>query len=183
MYVFIHTLAQKFPKPSVRFRRVLSPAMSQVRPQLPLDADGECMLCKVKPAEEATLTCVMCATPWHVECLAVLPENMASALKFECPDCSGDGLDGAPAPTDSEKKDLFSRIREIESDDSLTEKEKARKRQQLLSGGKLEDDEDGKGKGDVIEEKEEKASDLLGVLDQSFKCSYCMELPERPVTV
>ncbi|KAL0318986.1 UNVERIFIED_CONTAM: E3 ubiquitin-protein ligase ORTHRUS 1 [Sesamum angustifolium] len=108
--------------------------MAQVSPQLPVDADGVCMRCKVKPPEEATLTCVTCATPWHVVCLTVVPETMASALKFVCPDCTGDGLDGAPAPVDSEKKDLFTRIREIEADDSLSEKEKARKRQQLLSG-------------------------------------------------
>ncbi|KAI3455158.1 hypothetical protein Pfo_011821 [Paulownia fortunei] len=155
--------------------------MAQVSPQLPLDADGICMLCKATPPEEATLTCVTCATPWHVGCLSVLPETMASALKFECPDCSGDGLDGDPAPTDSEKKDLFTRIREIEADDALSEKEKARKRQQLLSG-KMESDADRKGNGEISEEEEEKVSDILGVLGESFKCSYCMELPERPVT-
>ncbi|KAK6147970.1 hypothetical protein DH2020_018882 [Rehmannia glutinosa] len=154
--------------------------MVKASPQLPLNADGICMLCKVKPAEEATLTCVTCATPWHVDCLSVLPETMASALKFECPDCSGDGLDGGPAPTDLEKNDLFTRIREIEADDSLSEKEKARRRQQLLSGKMEIDDEDGKGNGEI---NEEKTSDILGVLGESFKCSYCMELPERPVTI
>ncbi|KAK6147963.1 hypothetical protein DH2020_018875 [Rehmannia glutinosa] len=153
--------------------------MVKASPQLPLNADGICMLCKVKPAEEATLTCVTCATPWHVDCLSVLPETMASALKFECPDCSGDGLDGGPAPTDLEKNDLFTRIREIEADDSLSEKEKARRRQHLLSGKMEIDDEDGKGNGEI---NEEKTSDILGVLGESFKCSYCMELPERPVT-
>ncbi|KAL0415529.1 UNVERIFIED_CONTAM: E3 ubiquitin-protein ligase ORTHRUS 2 [Sesamum latifolium] len=155
--------------------------MAQDSPQLPVDADGVCMRCKVKPPEEATLTCGTCATPWHVVCLTVVPETMASASKFVCPDCSGDGLDGAPAPVDLEKKDLFAMIREIEADDSLSEKEKARRRQQLLSG-RVEGDEGGKGNGDISEEKEEKVSDILGVLGESFKCAYCMELPERPVT-
>ncbi|KAL6576479.1 hypothetical protein OROHE_000260 [Orobanche hederae] len=153
----------------------------KVSPQLPLDSEGACMLCKTQPPEEATLTCTTCATPWHVDCLSVLPETMASALKFECPDCSGDGLDGAPAPMDLEKKDLFTRIREIEADGTLLEKEKARRRQELL-GGKIEGDGDGNGNGEMGEEKDETLVDVLGVLGESFKCSYCMELPERPVT-
>lgn len=109
---------------------------------------------------------------------------VSAALEFECPDCSGDGLNGDAAPTDSEKKDLFVRIREIEADDSLSEKEKAKKRQQLLSG-KMEndgddDENDRKGNG---ENNEDKSADVLGVLRESFKCCYCMELPERPITV
>ncbi|GFQ03381.1 E3 ubiquitin-protein ligase orthrus 2 [Phtheirospermum japonicum] len=156
--------------------------MSKVSPQLPLDSEGACMLCKATPPPEATLTCATCATPWHVDCLSVLPESMASALQFECPDCSGDGLNGGPAPLDLEKKDLFTRIREIEADATLSEKEKARRRQELL-GGKMEGDGDGDGNGNGNGEiDEEKEIDVLGVLGESFKCSYCMELPERPVT-
>ncbi|KAL3631749.1 E3 ubiquitin-protein ligase ORTHRUS 2 [Castilleja foliolosa] len=151
--------------------------MSQVSPQLPLDSDGVCMLCKATPPPETTLTCVLCATPWHVDCLSVLPESMASALQFECPDCSGGGLNGAPAPLDLEKKDLFTKIREIEEDATLSEKDKARRRQELM-GGKIEVDED----GEIDEENEEKELDVLGVLRESFKCSYCLELPDRPVT-
>ncbi|GER48548.1 zinc finger C3HC4-type RING finger family protein [Striga asiatica] len=147
--------------------------MANTTPQLPLDADGACMLCKVKPTEEATLTCAMCATPWHVDCLSVLPETMSSAISFECPDCSGEGLDGGPAPLDLEKQVLFTKIREIEADVSLSEREKARRRQELLSGNVNGES------GDV---KEEKENDVLGVLGESFKCCYCMELPERPVT-
>ncbi|KAL8456899.1 hypothetical protein ACS0TY_034943 [Phlomoides rotata] len=144
---------------------------------LPLDSDGICMVCKAKPLEEATLTCATCATPWHVSCLPMV----SAALEFECPDCSGDGLNGDAAPTDSEKKDLLVRIREIEADDSLSEKEKAKKRQQLLSG-KMEsddDDDDRKGNGET---NEDKSADVLRVLRDSFKCCYCMELPERPIT-
>lgn len=152
----------------------------QIRaPQLPLDSDGNCMLCKSKPTEESTLTCVTCATPWHVDCLSSPPENMALALKFECPDCTGDGLTGDPAPENAEKKDLLARIREIEADYSLTEKEKARKRQRLLNGRAESNADEEEGK----EDGEEKGIDVLGVLKEIFKCSYCMELPERPVTV
>ncbi|EPS68062.1 hypothetical protein M569_06710, partial [Genlisea aurea] len=147
--------------------------MAAVAPQLPLDADGVCMVCEEKPSVDAALTCVSCATPWHVTCLAIVPETMGSALKFECPDCSGEGLIGAPAPVDAEKRDLLQRIREIEADLSLTDREKAAKRQELMSG-KVEAEGDSKGKEDAV--------DILSVLGESFKCSYCMELPERPVT-
>ncbi|XP_057791489.1 E3 ubiquitin-protein ligase ORTHRUS 2-like [Salvia miltiorrhiza] len=139
--------------------------------QLPLDSDGVCMLCKEKPSEDATLCCGTCATPWHVACLSGIKN---SALGFECPDCSGDGLGGAPAPTDLDKKDLFSKIRAVEADDSLTDVEKARKRQQLMCG-KIES-------GEASGVKEENSCDILAVIGESFKCSYCMELPERPVT-
>lgn len=151
---------------------MIGSSMAQTTLHLPLDADGNCMLCKTKPPEQATLICSTCATPWHVDCLSVLPETMASALHFECPDCTGDGMAGAPAPAVSENEQLFSRIREIEADDSLSEMEKARKRQELLSNG-IEVNE---------EEKEEKVNDILGVVGESFKCSFCMQLPERPVT-
>ncbi|KAL6575863.1 hypothetical protein OROHE_000334 [Orobanche hederae] len=97
---------------------------------------------------------------------------MALALKFECSDCSGNGFDGAQALMDLEKNDLFTRIREIEADDTLLEKEKARRRQEVL-GGKIEGD----GDGEIGEEKDETSVDVLGVLGESFKCSYCMELP------
>lgn len=142
--------------------------------QVPLDSDGVCMLCKEKPSEEATLCCATCATPWHVACLS---EIKNSASGFECPDCSGDGLGGAPVPADSEKKELFDKIREIEADPCLSEAEKARKRQELL-GGKM-----GSDQGESSEVKEDDSFDIMEVIGQTFKCSYCMELPERPVTV
>ncbi|KAH6821234.1 Zinc finger RING family protein [Perilla frutescens var. hirtella] len=147
--------------------------MAQVSSQVPLDADGVCMLCKEKPSEEATLCCATCATPWHVACVS---EIKNSPLGFECPDCSGDGLGGVPAPADLEKKDLFARIREIEADGSLSEAGKAKKRQQLLSG-KI-----GSEEGETSGVKDNNSSDILGVIGDSFKCSYCMELPQRPVT-
>ncbi|KAG6390721.1 hypothetical protein SASPL_148465 [Salvia splendens] len=147
--------------------------MAQTSSQLPLDSDAICMLCKEKPSEEATLCCATCATPWHVSCLSQINN---SALGFECPDCSGDALTGAPAPADADSKDLFAKIREIEADDSLSEAEKASKRQQLL-GGNIQTDA-----GEISEEKEDKSCDILAVMGETLKCAYCMELPERPVT-
>lgn len=153
---------------------------AQQQQQLPLDADGICMVCHEKPPEEVTLTCGTCATPWHVTCLLMVPENMASAANFECPDCSGAGIiSGAPAVAAAGGKgELVARIREIEADDSLSEKDKARKRQELLSG--KEDESESKGKEKVSEDS---LSDVLAVLGESCKCSFCMQLPERPVTV
>ena len=148
--------------------------MAQTSSQLPLDSDGICMLCKEKPSEEATLCCATCATPWHMSCLSQIKN---SSLGFECPDCSGDALTGAPAPADADSKDLFAKIREIEADDSLSEAEKASKRQQLLCGNIQTD------AGEISEEKVDKSCDILAVLGETLKCAYCMELPERPVTV
>ncbi|KAG9148879.1 hypothetical protein Leryth_024640 [Lithospermum erythrorhizon] len=148
---------------------------------LPLDSDGVCMVCKTTPSEETTLTCVTCATPWHVACLKSLPETLAFALKFECPDCSGEGggapvAEGAPTVVGGAEGELMRRVREIEADSGLSEAEKAKRRQELLGGkgkAKMEDED---------EEGEEKEYDVLKVLHESFKCCFCMQLPERPVT-
>ncbi|PPD84272.1 hypothetical protein GOBAR_DD18782 [Gossypium barbadense] len=143
--------------------------------QLPCDGDGACMRCKVTPLAEETLTCSTCATPWHVACLASPPETLASTLQWQCPDCSGDPLPSAAGALDGTSSELFAAIRAIESDESLTEKEKARKRQELVSG-RVEEDGDKEKKG------KEKESSFLDVLDGSLNCSFCMLLPDRPVT-
>ncbi|GLT60364.1 hypothetical protein SLA2020_331330 [Shorea laevis] len=145
--------------------------------QLPCDGDGACMSCKVTPPPEETLTCSTCVTPWHVACLAVPPPTLEATLQWNCPDCSGDPLTSAVAiPGGS--SDLVAAIKAIEADDSLTEKEKARKRQELLSG-KADDDGDKKEKG---KEKVKGESSVLDVLGGTLNCSFCMQLPERPVT-
>ncbi|MBA0862619.1 hypothetical protein Goshw_010819 [Gossypium schwendimanii] len=143
--------------------------------QLPCDGDGACMRCKVTPLAEETLTCSTCATPWHAACLASPPETLASTLQWQCPDCSGDPLPSAAGALDGTSSELFAAIRAIESDESLTEKEKARKRQELVSG-RVEEDGDKEKKG------KEKESSFLDVLDGSLNCSFCMQLPDRPVT-
>ncbi|KAL1070168.1 hypothetical protein V6Z11_D11G004200 [Gossypium hirsutum] len=144
--------------------------------QLPCDGDGACMRCKVTPPTEETLTCSTCATPWHVACLASPPETLASTLQWHCPDCSGDPLPSASVAIDGSSSELFAAIKAIEADESLTEKEKARKRQELLSGRVEEDGDKEKEKG------KEKESSVLDVLDGSINCSFCMQLPDRPVT-
>ncbi|TYH54936.1 hypothetical protein ES332_D09G204200v1 [Gossypium tomentosum] len=139
--------------------------------QLPCGGDGACMRCKVTPPTEETLTCSICAAPWHVGCLASKPETLASTLQWHCPDCSGDPLLPPSVATDGSSSELFVAIKAIEADESLTEKEKARKRQELVSGRVEEDGGNGKGE-----------SSVLDVLDESLNCSFCMQLPDRPVT-
>lgn len=76
-------------------------------------------------------------------------------------------------------------IRAIEADEKLTDKEKAGKRQELLSGKveeeMKENENEKKSKGK--ERERESDSDVLDLLDGSLNCSFCMQLPERPVTV
>ncbi|KAF8408512.1 hypothetical protein HHK36_007668 [Tetracentron sinense] len=153
--------------------------------QLPCDGDGICMLCKKKPSDEETLTCKTCVTPWHVSCLSVRPQTLASTLEWECPDCSpATGYNPAPIvgksiiSSGSENSgDLITAIRAIEADQSLTEQEKAKKRQELMSRGVRSPDLDKKKK-----EKMNEKSDVLDLLDGNLNCSFCMQLPERPVT-
>ncbi|CAH9074010.1 unnamed protein product [Cuscuta epithymum] len=143
--------------------------------QLPVDGDGFCMRCKATPAEAETLTCTTCATPWHLACLGVLSQSMELTGEFKCPDCTEIGTSGPPARAPAEGNSLVDRILAIEADQSLTEREKARKRQDLLSG-KAEQNEN-----ENVEENEGK-SDVLSVLGESFQCSFCMQLPDRPVS-
>ncbi|XP_010249247.1 PREDICTED: E3 ubiquitin-protein ligase ORTHRUS 2-like [Nelumbo nucifera] len=156
--------------------------------QLPCDGDGVCMLCKEKPPEEETLTCKTCATPWHVSCLSVRPESMASVLQWECPDCSP-SVDGLPAASagksvassvPANSGDLIAAIRAIQADASLSEHQKAKKRQELLSRGTRSPDNEeaeSEGKDKMVEGK-----DVLDLLGGNINCSFCMQLPERPVT-
>ncbi|OMO57876.1 Zinc finger, RING-type [Corchorus capsularis] len=151
--------------------------MAHVSIQLPCDGDGACMRCKSTPPPEETLTCTMCATPWHVPCLASPIESLESTLQWHCPDCSGDVLPSAVAVVDGNSSKLVAAIKAIEADASLTEKEKARKKQELVSGRAADDgDIDKKGKGKEVE------NTVLDVLGGNLNCSFCMQLPERPVT-
>ncbi|KAI9106904.1 hypothetical protein K1719_022432 [Acacia pycnantha] len=146
--------------------------------QLPCDCNGICRACKVKPAEAENLTCKTCATQWHVDCLSCRPETMAEAVEWECPDCSSLHRD---LPVANEKTlpegagDLIAAIRAIEADGSLSDMEKAKKRQWLLSGkAVLEEGEEKRREGD--------GSNILDILNGTLQCSFCLELLERPVT-
>lgn len=151
---------------------------------LPCDGEGTCMVCKKKPTEDESLTCKTCATPWHVTCLSIRPQTLAHAAQWDCPDCSFVANPGAPtfAPGNAavpERSGLIAAVRVIEDDQSLTEQEKAKRRQYLLSGG---------GQMSTEAANHEKAingggNDILHLLDERLNCSFCMQLPERPVTV
>ncbi|KAL1550520.1 E3 ubiquitin-protein ligase ORTHRUS 2 [Salvia divinorum] len=140
--------------------------MAQVS-ELPCDGDGVCMVCKQKPAEGEILTCKTCVTPWHVACLATRPQTLADTAHWDCPDCSD--LSGAmPAVSGG---GLVEKIRAIESDASLTDREKAKRRQELLSGAT-----------EAEKETEMNAGGVLGILGDRFNCSICMQLLDRPVS-
>ncbi|XP_027368630.1 E3 ubiquitin-protein ligase ORTHRUS 2-like [Abrus precatorius] len=143
--------------------------MDQPNNHLPCDADGQCMLCKRKPPPSETLTCCTCATPWHLPCLPSPPLSRSSDSHWDCPDCSLAGGDAAPAPAPSSGH-IVSAIRAIQSDTSLTDQQKAKKRQELLAGS--------------VNPSSEKSnvSGVLDIFDGSLNCSFCMQLPERPVT-
>lgn len=147
--------------------------------QLPCDGDGICMICHNEPSPEETLTCTTCITPWHVTCLSSRPQILADTLHWECPDCSLLNLTTAGG-SQSSSSGLIAAIRAIESDDSLSELEKAKRRQQLMSGSvsssEAADSTSDKGRinGD---------NDIADFLDGGFNCSFCMQLPDRPVTV
>ncbi|KFK38696.1 hypothetical protein AALP_AA3G148200 [Arabis alpina] len=130
--------------------------------QLPCDNNDVCMKCKVTPPSEECLTCVTCATLWHVECLSCPPQSLASTAQWKCPDCSGE-IDLAPV-TGSDESGLVAAIHAIEADQSLTESEKAKKRQELLSGKGTDDDE--KTNGD----------------NENFKCGICFGDLSKPVS-
>ncbi|XP_050375965.1 E3 ubiquitin-protein ligase ORTHRUS 2-like [Argentina anserina] len=139
---------------------------------LPCDADGVCMLCQTTPFDDDRLTCNTCVTPWHVSCLpSSPPESLAFTLHWDCPDCSSLAVD-APAVKSVVDGGLIAAIHAVEADATLTEQQKASKRQKLMSGkAALAEEDGGGGKG---------GND--SVLDGIFNCSFCMQLPERPVT-
>lgn len=141
---------------------------------LPCDGEGMCMVCKAKPSENQTLICKTCATPWHATCLSAPLQTLADAVHWECPDCS---LVSAPKPVAATLvggSDLVAVIRAIESNQMLTDQEKAKRRQELLAGT---NDDVANAKG-----AEGGGNQVLDLLDESMNCSFCMQLPERPVT-
>lgn len=161
--------------------------MTQVVSQLPCDGDGVCMLCKITPSDDAKLTCNTCVTPWHVTCLSVRPDTLSSALQWDCPDCTTlpeNGGGGGGGGGGGENSELLAAIRAIEADSSLTERQKAKRRQEVVSGREADVDDDDdvevKGKGKVVIDG---GNDVMDIVDDSLKCSFCIHLPERPVTV
>uniref|UniRef100_A0A7N0US12 RING-type E3 ubiquitin transferase n=1 Tax=Kalanchoe fedtschenkoi TaxID=63787 RepID=A0A7N0US12_KALFE len=141
--------------------------MSDNVKQLPIDASGACMLCGQHPAEEERLICTACASPWHPPCLASPPETRSLVGSWECPDCSG--LAPVPPPPASGSDDsIVARTRAIEADLTLTPAEKARLRQDLLTGSRVPLS-GGDGHDDDVDDK--------------FICRICMQLLYKPVSM
>ncbi|KAK7299811.1 hypothetical protein RJT34_10639 [Clitoria ternatea] len=136
--------------------------------QLPCDPEGVCMICKHKPPPSETLTCRTCATPWHLPCLPSPPVSHSDDSLWDCPDCSDPNANAAPPPSSSDH--LVSAIRAIQSDTSLTDHQKAQKRQELVGGSSKSS------------APKTNTNGLLDIFDGSLNCSFCMQLPERPVT-
>ncbi|XP_020580805.1 E3 ubiquitin-protein ligase ORTHRUS 2-like [Phalaenopsis equestris] len=150
--------------------------------ELPCDGDGFCMVCKKKTPEVEAVTCRTCTTPWHVPCLSSPPKTLASISEWQCPDCffpSGGATADLFVGAGGSACELIASIRAIEADESLTEQEKARRRQELMSGVHLKEgreserDKDGKDGGDD--------SNVLGLLDEKFNCSFCIFLSLPPL--
>ncbi|KAG6470588.1 hypothetical protein ZIOFF_071662 [Zingiber officinale] len=159
-------------------------------PDLPCDGEGACMVCRATPPEAEIVVCRTCTTPWHGQCLSAPPATLAVVAEWQCPDCepAEDGATGAPstsavATAAGDKSDLIAAIRAIEADASLTEREKAKRRQVLLSGGKVVVEEDGDEEGGSGNKKASGGNDFLDLFDEKFSCAFCMQLPDRPVTV
>ncbi|XP_047166570.1 E3 ubiquitin-protein ligase ORTHRUS 2-like [Vigna umbellata] len=148
--------------------------------QLPCDSEGACMQCQAVPGEEERLLCVTCNTPWHLPCLSSPPTTLAATANWSCPDCSD--IDPQPSPLPAPlRNDLVTAMLTIENDDSLTQTQKAKKRQQLMTGKAPAQDED-EDDDDEEEENQTKSTNVWEMLSQSIKCSICLQLPERPVT-
>ncbi|KAK7312053.1 hypothetical protein VNO77_35592 [Canavalia gladiata] len=142
--------------------------------QLPCDCEGVCMVCKAEPGDGETLMCITCHTPWHAACLPSLPHTLAATNHWLCPDCDPEAE--VPPASASSSNHLVTAMLAIENDASLTQHQKARKRQDLITGKASADEEE--------EEEEEKQnnSSVSDILTRSLNCSICIHLPERPVT-
>jgi len=139
----------------------------------PCDDAGMCMVCGVDVESEVDLLrCSTCATPWHSPCLSN-PPALSEAATWSCPDCSRDPAAARVAPAAG--GELVAAIREIEADTTLSDEEKARRRQNLLAGRSAA------SAPDYVDDSAE--DDVLNILGKSFSCAFCINLLDRPVTV
>jgi len=137
--------------------------------ELPCDIDGGCMQCKGEPGEEEKVVCMTCNSPWHLPCLSFPPSTPQAVTHWSCPDCSN--VDPQPSTQPAPlSNDLVNAVLKVQNDATLTETQKAKKRQQLMTGKAPPEDE---------EEEEENQS----MLRLSIKCPICKNPPEKPVTV
>lgn len=151
---------------------------------LPCDADGMCMVCKIVPPDTDVLMCGSCVSPWHMRCLNPPMESVPLG-DWDCPDCSPPPVDEKPpaAVVPAVESNLMSKIRAIQADVSLTEDEKAKRRQELMSKGLHDDAAFANGDTTKSAADGKKRNATLEMMDQSLNCIFCMQLAERPVTV
>ncbi|KAK8537738.1 hypothetical protein V6N12_043886 [Hibiscus sabdariffa] len=151
--------------------------------------DALCMLCNSgSKSGEALTLCTVCQAPWHQPCLVLSREShFISDDDSGCPECQNRvAASSFAAPENT----MISKILAIQADKSLTEEEKARRRQELVSGRSAvepnDNGEETKGKVDKLKDKAKvstKPNDQASkVSDESFNCSICLNMPERPVT-
>ncbi|KAK9934254.1 hypothetical protein M0R45_021406 [Rubus argutus] len=152
---------------------------------LPCNPDGICMICHQTPSPEEILSCTTCTSPWHVTCLSDRPETVADALEWGCPDCAPSADPGQAAGNsigtgrNRGSGGLVAAIKAVEADESLTEREKAKKRQELMSKTALPPSDSDCANP---EKNINGGNDVLDIFDGILSCTICMQLPERPVT-
>ncbi|KAI5061530.1 hypothetical protein GOP47_0024035 [Adiantum capillus-veneris] len=146
--------------------------------ELPCDADGKCMVCKVVPEDSQVILCNSCSSPWHMSCLHP-PMTEVPLGDWSCPDCDPSAVAAtstAPvssAPPTEDHDNVVSQIRAIRSDPTLSEQEKARKCQDVMSRA---DTTTANGAEDKKKHK------MLEIFDENLNCIFCMQLADRPVT-
>lgn len=138
---------------------------------LPIDGDGKCMSCKDVIQDTESINCTTCATPWHVLCLKSPPETLAAVSTWICPDCSIDedaNVSGVRGVGDG-SGGLVAAIKAIQMDATLSEEEKAKKRQELMGGKNLNE--------------EDEHQNEMEKLVEGLKCTICKEFLEKPVSL
>ena len=156
---------------------------SDVALDLPLDPSGTCMCCKEKPKPDACLRCGSCASPWHIKCLRTQPTHRPEDT-WMCPDCDGtaEGSGNGGCVASDGEQNLSQQLRSIENDSSLTDDQKAKRRQEHFRGPEQADGQPSK-KQKVSEIAAKNGSSALEILDEKMNCIFCLQVVDRPVTV
>ncbi|KAI5396462.1 hypothetical protein KIW84_062615 [Lathyrus oleraceus] len=137
---------------------------------LPCKSDGICMIYNHKPLESEIVSCRTCATPWHVPCL---PFHPLKIFDWNCTACSQpvDVNHVADASAPPITCSLVSTIYANENDTSLTGEERSKKSHEVY---------DRSPKPPF--ENNNKYNDLYGIFYSKLNCTFCLHLPERPIT-
>ncbi|CAL5207588.1 unnamed protein product [Lathyrus oleraceus] len=128
------------------------------------------MICNHKPLESEIVSCKTCATPWLVPCLPLRPLKI---FDWNYTDCSqpvdvNHVVDASAPPITCS---LVSTIYANENGTSLTGEERAKKSHEVYDGSPKPPFENNK-----------KYNDLYGIFYSKLNCTFCLHLPERPIT-